>query len=466
MELQKVLIKLNELILAPNIYLRRNQFLTLLKSHSKELTLLSSIPFTILLPINLTPTNTHNNLMGNINQTLGDFIYYQSDKKKLKEMFSFLNFQLKVIVSNLFSGRLLKALGEEFILENLDELYNKQEIYSLLGFTSPTVFQSVEQTSEGVVSFPLKVQPVSNLIRKKGKLVYFEKRGANITSNIRSKIPRNFLNKLKLLSFYFIGIEAKIKKKVVLVPLFLFDEVNYGKAFFKKPFHNPSNTLYLSKYFRNGNSRLKLVRPKTSLLLDEKTLLSHLQNTKKTYQLFDLNSLNFVKIEVTNETVKVIDYILDDYNVAVGLVVLYENKHYKVFCKVPEELITYGIKNRAIKVQLTKHKDSLLKMTFVGLVRSWSVYSDVCKVCGSSSIKHITKGICKKCIREVRQLVINTLDEESQIPFKSLEEFDLIYKGYQVVGNTEEVSLIRLYHINKPLPLDYRGTLFSWVLSN
>lgn len=361
------------------------------------------------------------------------FCIYRKETSRFFMYYKSLPYNWQVIVYFTFAKNILASIGTpKYMYSVLPDIYTEDTIVSMVELPEAIgdmfVTQNVKREHVTTITYPIKIYKGSKNF-KITSIKFFLNYGTKVVSNVYQKTTKDLiLSKIGRGRLGALVVEHrkqgfKYKKEVQIVA--------YG---------TPEDILgmYQGKLFDLSKITIGDVRFIKEIYNDTE-MKEFLISTRVTDDYFVISKGGISSTILHSEfiTCKCIDYITNVDYTPIGVICSYLGETYNVYFNVGNTQLIDGLSGRYMKLQVYKFGDSIIKVNFNSVVNIWSNFSEVCKICGSTSRVHVADGICRYCMNKFNNRV-HTGGVESYLT--DVEPFKVYIENYEVIGDGTKVS--------------------------
>jgi len=426
-QLSKALIKVDTL---PSIVMKRSKLLEVISEFPEELPVILSLSYR-LKGVYL-PNPTKRSIIGGTSSwevIFGTILYYyrREDISNIHKYYKALPYTWQVILYYSINKTIISSIGNKALFEALPTIYTEEELISLV--TLPEALNqsfsmaTLRNKDKEEILLPVKLYSGLKAQNMK-KLVYLINYGTKVITNTKSNSARyDILNKLGKGMYGVIFTEHKLKgyknrKGTDIVATGTIEDIM--RAYRGVDIGDIAIKL---KYLGEFNSMEEI-----------SNILVPMKNTNNILVLSN-NTIQSVKLNTETVTLKVIDYITDKDFTPIGVTCDYYDKEVKVYFTVTNTTLVNGITDRFIKVNMHKYLGEVIKVIYQSTVPKVSL--DSCKCCMKYNTRLTKTGLCIGCLLTIRRNLSSGRLQDT--PYNG-EEFKLLVRNYEVLGNTKDIQ--------------------------
>jgi len=454
-------------ISAPLLTLRKTKFEVLFNKYPKELDWLISLSVQLKYYIPIQPSYNMNTEF-DFAKDLGIILYNYFNKQntssqtpQLKKSILSLPFNIQKAFVLAFSGNLVKKMTEEYLMDNVKRFIPMSEIVLEVDLpntleTSEVSIYSLSRNKNKPSTFPMLAIRLPKVASKTKRICYLLKNGDKVVSNIiSSKLRENITDYFKHTSFGLIGFLVKIKgfkHRWSFVPV-LQGSVEDIKNIYQGSGVGGVKVVQIPK--EHIPSFITPIWEHTVLNTQEDLSNFLYKNYNQSYLYVSSEALGFINTIDENVSAPIVDWILDEDYLPLGVEVLIDSKKEAIRFNINStNLIHTGISGRYLEVTRRSIGDKVLGYYYQKLLPVWSVGFSCCQVCGGVSHNHTSGGVCSKCANKLQKFVTYAEDKNS-IDLKPYGSFEMRIGCFQVSGNPEGIVIKPLEGFRQQLTLPF-----------
>ncbi|MCI4435767.1 MAG: hypothetical protein JHC33_03005, partial [Ignisphaera sp.] len=360
------------------------------------------------------------------------------------------------IIASIFNKSVVEKLGVEFLLNSLDNLYELSTLFSTYIKLPTHLDEYMEEHLEGLsrsfdfsnAKFPAVLVNIPKSCRKKSRLYYIIKRGNSIKSNLSNKLVRDYF--IKNFHYNNFGCIFMFSKKAnrrhgkQLVPICLSKDYKSTLNLYRgnTDVNLSDFDFSMKQYFPESEFNYIEVRHTQNVVLNTTNDFSQvipkiLENNLLVFS----NGLIKVLFRVENRVEKVLDYILDEDYMPIGLVLSTGEKFYR---NLDEDFIDKGLDNRFITVTDTKLGSNIVRSN-ISDVSGAGMF--MCKCCGAITKTNL-KSLCSPCYTYFRTKAQYS-NKDFVLVKEVKEDFSITLHKYEIVTGNGEVTFKLNYDLIK-----------------
>ena len=415
--------------------------------------------------LDVSPRVTPNSHRIAFSDAAGNVLYHileGNNRKAKKELYKFPHY-LQVILSFIFTKRILSQLSNEFLfntIENLDTLPQLLAGFINLPEEEADVFleEEVSFSRKNLVTLPFMLLKRPKKQRIQGKLYYLISRGGTVSTNIRNKSVKEYLAKKCSLTEYGIIVSVVFNKKrgrvKYIQPVILSQSPDDIKNYYKGTAKGFPKSEEFHKYFSAPPSTIEVSvkhLQRISQISDMLTTRGMLDNGNLVLHKDGIAILhNKPKIKKA----KVIDYFLNDDYEPIGYRVNIEGHIYDLQCTVTSDDVDRGIDGLFLNVKQTLFLGEVVKNEFSSVLSSR--YRE-CALCGGV-YRLISKYCCFDCNAMLFKVAASDISKHFELtnlrPYKPGVKFSLDKYRIEFLNKSvrfiEDFSLVKGKQLRLP----------------
>ena len=405
-----------------------------------------------------TPTMNYNTF--NFSDDIGKIMYAILNKntKLLLNILHKQDIAIQKWFSLILNKYFLKKFNEGALLSNIDEYYKISdllpyiELPDVLENSNAFTIQSIKREIINEITYPFYLYRIPKNTSYKQVNYLIKRIDGSVVSNITSgKVRQTIMSNVPTNEFGLIGVQLKEKgysRKYKFMPVYYSSDykavLNLYKSKDYVELNNELDTLKL-------DYPLFKVSPITINNEDELIHLFKKAKYNKKYVMVSNKGVELFKLNVIYDYAKIIDYIYNDNYEAIGLIVNYKDKNYKLYFNVMNTNYVDGIKGKYVKISVNEYKGIILNVFYNSEVKQWSKHFNECQLCRNVKSKHYKNGICNSCFHKLGKFVNNLSGEYKE---SCNVEFDKIYvEDYEVFADGKFIYFNPIYGSQLRLPL-------------
>jgi len=436
---------------SPSVAITRTLYTELINQYPTLMTILYSVSDEVLKPF--PSTRRGQDTFAHVNglpQALGDVLFAVSNggKPKAAEVMRY-DMNVKVILDFVCSHKIQTVAGVAWTASIIPELLGLPKLvneYVILPDFIKRVdleVQNIQAAKDvGEIKYPAYLFKADS--KGKGKLCYFIRDGETQQSNIPYRSVRRLLSEdINLPTFGVIGYISKHKQHINFYPLC----ASIYTSTIKKLYQGKGNTygeldLDMKEMFKRVKSTtlIRIKVPKLQVINTREEFHDSIKSwTKRRVQALVSPAVGTLMINIRRRARRalIVDFMLDDNYLPIGVLIKYKDTILKVRCKVPDDVIQNGIVDTFAEVHIESVHDKILRAT---LIRFMDSTFHSCVACGVAT----TQDFCSPCYRNVSAVISGTLENTLEFTgHKVAKDFVVQVNDYTVSGSGDTISFSR-----------------------
>ena len=170
---------------------------------------------------------------------------------------------------------------------------------------------------------------------------------------------------------------------------------------------------------------------------------------KEQFLFISKSGIGLLKPKIEYKNVKIVDYILDEYYRAIGLVVDYQDNFYNIKFNVENTSYIDGIRDKFVRVAIVSYKGLVLNVSY-----NSELVGGYCNICGKYAKQN---KVCYACALKLYKIV-EAYNRNCILEYPHKDDFSIKIKDFMCYLEKGKLRLELLTpYYQENLPIDFLG---------